>query len=100
MDLPNGAYTGDWYMTDGNGNPLYNNQGQALTKPSTFWPDHWSNADIEAAIAEAWHHARMPGNDGVSTQGFAGVGGGHWVQVWLRDGKVITAYPNYGPWGL
>ena len=98
IDLPNGAYKGDWTMTDASGRPMRDRNGNLLRKRSTFFPDDWTQADVDAAVAEAWQHAKQEGE--LTSSGFIGIGGGHVIRGWFKDGRIITAHPDYDEWGL
>ncbi len=83
-------------MVDESGDPLRKPNGNPLNlKWSTFWPDDWTLADVESAVAEAYHDARFTLN-GLDGKRFFGFAGPIPVEGWLDDsGRIVTAYPFY-----
>ena len=93
--LPHGVYRARWQLADAGGTVITKPNGRPLRKWSTFWPDDWTTADIESAIAEAYEDASWS-LGGVYGKRFFGKAGPIPVEGYLDDsGKIVTAYPYF-----
>ncbi|MGY1649823.1 EndoU domain-containing protein [Geodermatophilus sp. SYSU D01119] len=97
QEVGGGAYSGRWRILDASGRPRFKPNGGDLSKFSTFWPDSWSLADIEEAIADAYDDAVAKGT--VTGMVFEGVGRGFHIFVKCdadvaAGGTVVTAFPS------
>ena len=66
--------------------------------PSTFFPDNWTPAQIEAAIQRAYANRTLPpgGAGSPSAYQFQGDGGhGFEIKGYYDNGVITTAYPVY-----
>ena len=61
--------------------------GGGSTKPSTFFPDLWTEADIKAAVIDAYQHQ-------VKTIGRVTIAKGNGMSIKFLGGD--TAYPDFG----
>ncbi len=92
----NGCYEARWTWTDEAGQAVLNGDGTTKRKWSTFFPDRWSDADVETAIAEAFDHASargLPAGD----HRFQGTVDGVTIEGWFDPvtHEITTAYPKW-----
>ena len=79
----NGIYKGTVQYVDKN--------GKVHTKDSTFFPDSWSRKMVKEEVNTAYYRAMMRGQTSgkVRAKGKRGLT----VEMQMRDGVVISAYP-------